>query len=368
MKVFIEREILISAINTVSKAVMAKSPNPIFEGILVEAEGDKLIFTGNDREIAIEYSISTKILENGSLIVNAKMIGDIVRKLPNAPIYIETDDKGILIIRCQEIEYNILTLKNEGFPKIDKFSSETSISLSEKKLKQIIKQTIFCTSTNESRPVLTGILFKLSKGMMTVTAVDGFRLALKNINIIEENLEGEYIIPAKTLNELLKILRDEDEQSIKICFSDNQVLFETGEYIMLSRLIEGTFIDYQKIIPNESVINAEVTASEFISCIERSALIINADDTKTPLRIKIEGEDITFTCISKLGKMQESIKTNHTGGEIEIGFNHKYLLDAFKNTDCEEVTVGLNNSLSPCVIRPMKDDDFIFLILPVRLA
>ncbi len=364
-----DRDKLAEAVNVVSKAVSTHSTLPVLEGILIEAGvGIKLV--GNDLEICIEYNNESDfdIKSCGHIVLNAKMFGDIVRKLPTGTVYIEVNDENSLTnIKCGDTEFDILGISPEDFPKTPDFEHELKFSISQLKLKSMIRQTIFSAAVSEMKPVLTGVLFELDNDVLNTVAVDGYRLAIRTEKVEETNAQTSFVVPGKTLNELLKVLKDENDMNVDIYVAPRHIMFDFDGFKLMSRLLDGEFLNYRKIIAADNNTVAMVDTRPFINSIERAALIINNEFTKCPLHLVLEDERIKINCTTQLAKIQDVIPADIKGNNFEIGFNYKYLLDALRATEDDTVKIEFGTALSACFIRPMDGDEYLYMILPVRL-
>ncbi|MCG8501434.1 MAG: DNA polymerase III subunit beta [Firmicutes bacterium] len=366
MKLSCEKNILLENINIVQKAVSPKSTLPILEGILLEAD-ENLKLTGNDLELGIECTVEATIEQKGSVVLSSKIFGEIIRKLPNDIVNIEVEDNHHTTIKCGNSEFNIMAITASEFPELPSVQKEESaLIIPQQKLRSMIRETIFAVGTNENKLILTGSLIEIENKELTIVSVDGYRLALRKEIIDHAEGQISFVVPGKTLNEISKIIK-EDDQDIAIYTTDKHVLFEFDNCRIVSRLLEGEFLNYKQIIPAEHSLTVKASAKPLIDSIERAALIITSDNKKYPVRLNIEMDKIVISCITDMGNVQDSIGVETLGEDLEIGFNHKYLLDALKTCDCDEVLLEFNNSLSPCIIKPVEGNAFIYLVLPVRL-
>ena len=365
MKINCNKNILIEAVSAVQKAVPIKSPHSILEGILLEAE-EKLTLTGNNMELGIEKKVDCDIIEKGEVVLDSRVFGDIVRKLPEGTVYIEVNENNAYI-KCEDAEFNISAYSGEEYPKLPETEkNEKPIILEKEKLRNLIKQTVFAVSLDESKPTFTGSLMEVEDKEIKMVSVDGYRLAIRK-EIIDNNIEDfSIIIPGKTLNELSKIIGGGNGEVI-IYNTEKQIVFEFDDCRVLSRLIEGEFFDYKNIIPKEYSLRVKVSVKKMIESVERASLLNISENKKYPVKFKIEMDKIFLSCISDIGKVQDVIPVETQGEDIEIGFNHRYLLDALKACEKDYVYMDFNKSLNPCIIRPIEGDEFIHLILPVRI-
>ena len=307
------------------------------------------------------------IREKGSIIIDARILGEIVRKLPDGDVEFVTADNNEIKISCANTKFNILYLSSEGYPEIKKVEKGDSIKIYSRDLKEIIKNTIFAISTSESRPVLTGSKFEIKKSNMKVISIDGSRLALRNQIIPETGFEDmSFVVPGRVLNEMMKILKD-DETIVEINIKNNSVMFSFDSFTVIARLLEGEFFDYKKAIPTNCTIKATIDIKKFTDMIERAAIIINYDDPKIPIILNIKDNLINVECISNKGNFDESINIDKQGNNLRIGIDSRLLLDALKSIDHEKAVFEFNTEISPCVIKPVEGDSFLYMVLPRRL-
>lgn len=365
MKITCNRSTLINAVNTVQKAVLTKSTLPILEGIFIQADRF-LKLTGNNLELGIEQVADAKIEETGSIVTNSKIFGEIIRKLPDEKVTISTGENNIITISSGNSEFNIKGIESDEFPEIPKVEKNNALKVKQSILKNMIRQTSFAIGTNENKIILTGSLIEASDNLLTMVSVDGYRLALRREIIENKDNNFSFVVPGKSLSELFKIIEDNDEE-INIYFTDKHAMFEFGQTKVVTRLLIGDFLEYNKIIPEESKLKVTLNVKNFTSTIDRASLIITADNKKYPIVLNITYDKIFVHCMTDMGKVQDSVDVRTFGDDLEIGFNHKYLLDALKACETEEAIFEFNDSLSPCIIKPVESNKFIYLVLPVRL-
>ncbi len=361
MRIITNKNILSESINIVQKAVPSKTTLPILEGILFIAKNGKLILTATDLELGIETSIDVDVLEPGTLAVSANIISDIVRKLPSSEVEIVTKDNYINI-KSEGSEFEILGLSQEEFPELPLIDKDNEFTLPGAILKEMIRQTIFAVSNDEIRPILTGALLEVNKEKMTMVALDGYRMAVKTNNILSD-INVKTVIPGKTLMELAKILGDDDE-AVSILTSKNQILFKTGNTIIISRVLEGDFINYQQLIPNEHNIKIKMERSKLLEACDRAALF--ARDSSNTIRFEIAEDIMNIRSNSEKGNVHEELHISKSGGDLEIAFNPRYFIEALKVIDKEEIEIEFTTSVSPSIIKVVKDPGFLYLVLPVR--
>ena len=369
MKFICEREKLLKAINSVVKGVASKTTMPILEGILIQTNDNEIKLTTYDLEIGIEYIIESKVEDQGSTVVNALMFSEIIRKLPDTEISITLNEKNLLVIECEGSLYKLATMNPEEFPELPKINIENSVELDQKMLKSMVRKTIFAVSIEENRPVFTGCLFEIVNNKINVVAVDGFRLAWSSSFLEKQSNDFKAVIPGKTLNEVNKIVTDSFEP-IKIGVSKNQALFQMENCKIVTRLLDGEFLNYSSVIPKNWETRIRANRRDLQECFERISLIsasIAEKEKKYPVKTKIEVGKITISCTNQTGDAKEEIYLETQGKELEAGFNPKYFLDALKVIDDEEIFIDFGTSVSPCVIRPIENEDYTYMILPIRM-
>ena len=364
MKVICSKEVMLEGINIVQKAVSTKTTLPILEGILFEA--DKMVkLTGNDLHIGIECYVEADVRIKGSIVLNSKMLGDIFRRLPDAEVLIELKENNMVVIECENSLFEIRGINPEGFPAIQSIQKEKGIKISQKDIKEMIKQTIFAVSVDENRPILTGALFEYKTGVLSIVAIDGYRLALRRLttNIGEEDIK--FVIPGKTLNEISKIIQPVDDELL-IYTTGNQILFDMGKCIMVSNLLEGEYLNYMGIIPKQHETRIKVNVEELLACFERVSLVITNDERRYPVKLNISDDMMVITSNTESGNAREEIKLEMEGKELEISFNPRYFIDALKVIENELVNIYFTTSIGPSTIKPLNGDSFAYMVLPVK--
>ncbi len=369
MKFICEREKLLKAINSVVKGASSKTTMPILEGILIQTNDNEIKLTTYDLEIGIEYVIESEIEEQGSTVVNALMFSEIIRKLPDTQISIVLNENNLLVIECEGSLYKLATMNPEEFPELPKINIENSIQLDQRTLKSMVRKSIFAVSIEENRPIFTGCLFEINENKLNVVAVDGFRLAWTSNFLENKSTNFKAVIPGKTLNEVNKILSDSYDY-IKIGVSKNQALFEMENCKIVTRLLDGEFLNYKSVIPQNWETRIRVNKKDIQECFERISLIsasIAEKEKKYPVKVKIEVGKVTISCTNQTGDAKEELYIETEGKELEAGFNPKYFLDALKVIDDEEIFIDFGTNISPCVIRPIENEDYSYMILPIRM-
>lgn len=360
---------LTKALNIVSKAVTNRSTLPILKGIFMEVREDgKLRMVASDHEITIEETIDVSETEKGSVVVQAKLFSDIIRKLPNAEVTIEVEN-GSVTVRCLNSQFSIVGLPADEFPAVEIISDQQDGILFEKSvLKEMIRKTSFAASVDESKGVLTGILIELLSDSVNLAAIDGYRLAVSRkamVNLEEKNV----VISAKIMNEIHKILSDasEEEETVKLILRDKNAVFAIGNVKVVLRLLDGEFIKYRDVLPADSNIKIKVSKGDLTESIERASLL-SKEGKNNLIKFAIRDNILTITSKSEEGNVKEEILISKEGEDLDIGFNAKYVLDVLKAIDDEEILMYFNASIKPCLVEPLEGNSFEYLILPVRIT
>ncbi len=370
MKFVCDTNLLSEACQSVQRAVSTKTSIPSIEGILIKALGSELVLTGYDLELGITTSVPARIEENGGIILNAKVLCEILRKLPSPSVSIESDERQLATIRSGEIEYSLIGISPDDYPELPNVSGGFPIVLNQDILREMVRQTIFSVASNDNKVVHTGIKhtgikFEITKNEIKLIAVDGFRLAIRKETISYDSEDITFIVPAKTLSEVIKLFSEENG-IVSIGVGKRHILFEIGNYTVISRLLDGEFLNYKSAIPNLVSTTVKVNTRELLESIERTSLIIT-DKIKSPIRCKFEDNTISISSTTSLGTASDKINAEITGSTLEIGFNNKFFIEALRVCDTDEVYLQLNGSVAPILIVPPEGDRFLFLILPVRL-
>lgn len=365
MKISCNRTMLSEAVMNVSRAVSSKSSLPALEGILLKTNENSLFLSGYDLETGIETVIDATVFEAGEIILSAKILSDIVRKMSSERVEISCDEKLLTVISGGAAEFTILGIPSNEYPEMPTYNEIATFKISQNKLKSMINQTIYAVSQVDTKPVHTGSLFELVNDTLTVISVDGFRLAIRKEKIDFDD-EISFIVPGKALTEIAKLLSDDDDNEIEISVGKKQITFKLTEYKVLSRLIEGEFLNYRKTIPAESSIKVRVKTKDFIESIERVSLLIT-EKLKSPVRCSFKDNEISLSCATTIGKACDSVQCKTDGEPLEIGFNNKYLIEALRYCECDEVLIEMNTPVSPMKMSALDGDNILYLILPVRL-
>lgn len=352
------------AINIVLKAVPGKTTMPILECVVIQALKEELKLTTNDMSLGIETKITAHVEEEGIILVNAKMISDIIRKLPDQEIFFEADDKENILLFCGKAKFNLSGKNHEEFPMLPEIEKTKKITVSQFTLREMIQQTIFSISNNENNKILTGELFEIHGDEFQIASLDLHRVSIRKMQLKESYDDIKVVIPGKTLNEVSKILTGGIEDEVEIYFSKNHVLFEFAKTIIISRLIEGNFYNINQMLSNDYETKVNVNRKELLACIDRATLLLRESENK-PVIINIKNNEIKLEMNTKIGSMDENINITKEGKDLRIAFDPKFIIDVLRVIDEEEINLYLFNAKAPCFIRD--DQSYIYLILPVNL-
>ena len=369
MKFICYKDKILKAINSVVRGVASKTTMPILEGILIQTNDNEIKLTTYDLEIGIEYVIDCEIKEQGSTVVNAIMFSEIVRKLPDTEIEITLNENNLLEIVCEGSHYKLATMNPDEFPELPKIEVENSVEIEQNTLKNMIRKTIFAVSTEESRPIFTGCLLEVENNKLNLVAVDGFRLALRRIFLNKKTDDFSAVIPGKTLNEVNKILSDSFD-IVKIGVAKNQALFEMDNCKVVTRILDGEFLNYKNVIPNNWETRIRVNRANLQDCFERISLISSSSiekEKKYPVKVQVDIGKVTISCTNQTGDAKEELFLTTEGKNLEVGFNPKYFLDSLKVIEDEEVYVEFGSNISPCLVKSIENNDYVYMILPIRI-
>ena len=368
MKFTCSQQKLSKALNTVSKAVSTRTTLPVHKGILIEADADgTLTMTASDLDISIQKKIIADVQEPGSAVVVSKLFGDIIRKLPNEEIIIEKTEENNILIRTNSSEFTVVSLPVDEFPNIkDQEEIRNTLVFNRELFKEMVKKTSFAASIDEAKGILVGILTEIDKDKVTMVSLDGFRLALASEEMTSAE-ENKFIISAKIMNEISKIVTDDDEEDdIKIILGEKKASFIVGSTEIVLRLMEGEFIRYRDIIPSDSSINVIIGKDILLESIERASLLAK-EGKNNLIKMSIRNNLMTITSRSEEGNVKEEIIMEKTGDDLEIGFNSKFVIDVLKVIEDDEISMNFKTGTSPCVVKPVEGDRYEYLILPVRI-
>jgi len=365
MKFTCEKALLQAAISTTSPAVFPQSSIPALEGILLEAQND-LRLTGYNLETGIRTTVPAEITETGTLVLGARLFGEIVRKLPDDMVSFQSTNYTVHI-QCGMSEFHILATDPEEFPELPAVEYQNTFEIPQSRLRAMIGQTLFAVSTNESRPIHTGSLFEVDEEGLTVVSVDGYRLALRRESLDVKQGEEffQFVVPGSALSEVEKICSTEDP--VTVIQGARHVLFQTAQTLLVCRRLEGEFLNYRNAIPRNNSIKIECETRKMLQCIERVSLIIS-EKLKSPLRCVFGDGQVSITTKTGIGDAADQCPIEGDGQGLEIGFNNKYLMDALKAAPADKLRLEFSSGVAPCVILPTEENDsFTYMVLPVRL-
>lgn len=365
MKIICPKSELQKSVSIVMKAVPGKTTMPILECILIDAATNDIKLTANDMELAIETRVQGMVLEKGILALDAKIFSEIVRKLPDNDVTIETDEKLNATITCEKAKFNIPGKSGEDFAYLPMIEKDEPLTISQYTLKEMIRQTIFSIAVNENNKLMTGELFEIKNNCLKVVSLDGHRISIRKMSLKKDYSDRKVVVPGKTLSEVSKILSGEVDDQVSIYFTKNHILFEFDQTMVVSRLIEGEYFRIDQMLSSDYETKLKINKKEFLDCIDRATLLVREVDKK-PIIINITDDDMELRIDSAMGSMNEEIDIEKEGKDIMIGFNPKFLIDALRVIDDETVTIYLVNPKAPCFIRD-DEENYTYLILPVNI-
>ena len=366
MKLVCSKANLLNGVQTVSKAVPSKTTMSILECILVDATNGEIKLTANDMELGIETTIEGQIVEKGIIALDAKMFLEIVRKLPDSDITIETDASFKVVITCEKAKFTIIGKSGEDFSYLPAVEKDDSIVMSQFTLKEVVRQTIFSISDNDNNKLMTGELFDINGEEFKIVSLDGHRISIRKIQLKNSYSPKKVVVPGKTLNEVSKILPGDADSDVTISFTEKHIVFEFDKTVVVSRLIEGEYFKIDQMLSSDYETKVRVNKKEFLSCIDRATLLVKEGDKK-PIIVNITDSGMELKINSTLGSMNEEIDIQKQGKDLMIGFNPKFLIDALRVIDDEEVDLYMVNPKAPCFIKNA-EESYIYLILPVNFT
>ena len=366
MKFSCEKVLLQSAIAVTSRAVAQKSSIPALEGLLLHVDSG-LTVSGYNMQTGIRTKVSADVVSGGDIVLNARLFGDIIRRMPDDVVTVSVDDRQTVHLSCGDANFDILGLSAADYPDLPEVEDEYAMSIQQKTLRAMIEEVAFAVSTNESRPVHTGALFEISDAGLTMVAVDGFRLAVRREKL--ENMEGgafSFVAPGSALSEVKGICADTEDLAI-VTLGRRHILFEVGDTELICRRLEGEFLDYKNAIPRKNPITLIADTKSLIESIDRVSVVIS-DKLKSPVRCLFECDKVTLTAKTGNGESRDVCRLSGDGGGLEIGFNNRYLMEALRYAPADTVKIELNTGVSPAVIVPVEgEENFLYMVLPVRL-
>ena len=366
MKFSCEKVLLQSAIAVTSRAVAQKSSIPALEGLLLHVDSG-LTVSGYNMQTGIRTKVSADVVSGGDIVLNARLFGDIIRRMPDDVVTVSVDDRQTVHLSCGDANFDILGLSAADYPDLPEVEDEYAMSIQQKTLRAMIEEVAFAVSTNESRPVHTGALFEISDAGLTMVAVDGFRLAVRREKL--ENMEGgatKEKAPGSALSEVKGICADTEDLAT-VTLGRRHILFEVGDTELICRRLEGEFLDYKNAIPRKNPITLIADTKSLIESIDRVSVVIS-DKLKSPVRCLFECDKVTLTAKTGNGESRDVCRLSGDGGGLEIGFNNRYLMEALRYAPADTVKIELNTGVSPAVIVPVEgEENFLYMVLPVRL-
>lgn len=367
MNIICNKNILNDAISSVSKAVSTHSNFPILEGILVKADIEGVItFVSNDMEMGIEAKIEGRVIKPGQTVLNARMLGNIIKNLPSEEVYIETNEINFCTIKSGNAKFEIMGLNPADFPELPLVDKEYSIKVKSNSLKEMISKTIFCTSLSDNKPVLKGCLIDIKDDIIKMVATDSFKLAIRTYHLDSSYESKRFIVPAKTLGELNKIIKD-GEDIVEINCTSKNAVFTFENYKIVTRLIEGEYLKYESAVYQDGEIELICPLNEFFDSVYRASLIINGNSNDAPVKLKIMDNNINVSCETIIGNVDDNISVDTGDANLEIGFFNEFLLDVLRACDDETVKISFKKNINPMIIRPLEGDKYLYLLLPRKL-
>ena len=366
MKFSCEKVLLQSAIAVTSRAVAQKSSIPALEGLLLHVDTN-LTVSGYNMQTGIRTKVSADVVSGGDIVLNARLFGDIIRRMPDDVVTVSVDDRQTVHLSCGDADFDILGLSAADYPDLPEVEDEYAMSIQQKTLRAMIEEVAFAVSTNESRPVHTGALFETSDAGLTMVAVDGFRLAVRREKL--ESMEGgafSFVAPGSALSEVKGICADTEDLAT-VTLGRRHILFEVGDTELICRRLEGEFLDYKNAIPRKNPITLIADTKSLIESIDRVSVVIS-DKLKSPVRCLFECDKVTLTAKTGNGESRDVCRLSGDGGGLEIGFNNRYLMEALRYAPADTVKIDLNTGVAPAVIVPVEcEENFLYMVLPVRL-
>ncbi len=365
MIISVERSALLDAVTRLQRVVSSKTSMPVLEGILLSAEQGKVTLIAYNLEMGMRKEIYAKCDEAGDIVINARLLGDILRRMNAPQVVISSNEKLACNIKCGEATFDIMGMAAEDFPEMPTVGSDRTLKIDGSLLSEMVKGTFFATAQNEgAKPILTGINVTVKDSVMQFVAIDGYRLAIKRENV-DISDDFSFILSGKAVSEAVKLI-DENTEEVEMKVGENLISFNINRYDFISRLIEGEFVNYQKTIPSAHTQRVVVNTRELIDTIERVSLLIS-ESFSTPVRCYFNELNVVFTCATSMGRAAETFNTQLEGDSFEIGLNSRYLLDALKAIGDEKVQILFNGANAGVLILPLEGNSFTYMIMPMRL-
>lgn len=365
MKIICDGLDLSDAVLKVSKALGLKKTNPVLEGIYLKAKGDTLTLVATDTELTIEKTVRAEVLMEGETVVTGKFFAEFVKKLENEQVELSLAEENQLKIKYSDSESEMQCFSAEEFPRADKKINDNFFVMKQSDFKRLTNMTVFACSQDDSRPILKGVLFEIANARATAVALDGFRLSLARADVSGFSAEMKAIIPSRTLMEIVRLL-DKDEEDLKVTLNKNTLMVETNGTTLISRLLEGEFINYKQIIPSEFVTNVRVNVKTLAASVERASVLARSDRISI-VKFDIKEKFMYVISKSEIGNVNEPVNVNMEGKDITIAFNSKYITEFLRIAEDEFINIYLNSPIAPCIIKPVSGDNYLYLVLPVRI-
>ena len=365
MQFTIHQKDLLKSLSIVQKGVSSKTTLPALKGILVEAVDQYLKMVGTDLDMGIEHFTSAEVEDEGAFVADARLLVNIIRKMPSRPIFFQMTEPKQLTITCDHIVYHLHLLEREEFPELPIVNPETSFQLSQDIFRQMIQQTLFCASQDESKPSLLGLRCEVTDGVLEMTGVDGYRLAIRRCPVDPE-VEQAFTVPVKTMAELIQIL-EEKEKPLQIALSDKQLVFSIENTTLISRRIEKPFVQYKDILPKKHETIIRLSRNALLASVDRAALLVNEGKSSLIKWVIQEGK-LSLTARTEMGQVHEEITVHQEGSSQEIAFNARYFLEALRVIEDEDIEIKLNQMNQPGIIEPVEGNGWLYLVLPVRMS
>ena len=368
MKIICNQKLLANKIGISQKAINGKTTLELLKGILLSAKDGQLKLTGYDLEIGIETYTQAEVIEEGEIVVNARLFGDIIRKLPDSFVEIETDAENNVYINCLNSRFKIKGDSAKEYPRLPEVNEEDLYNIPQDLLKNMIKQTVFATSQDQTKPILMGELLEIENGNINLVAIDGYRFAVRSCqvdNLSHEDIKAKIIIPGKTLIDVNSLLSSEED--VKVGFDEKNAIFIINDTKIITRLLEGDFIDYKKLLPREYNSKVKLKTKELLNSIERASLLSQSEKNNL-IKLSIRDNVMAITSNTDKGNVYEEVNLELTGEYLDIAFNSRYFLEGLKNIDSEEIFIEFTTNINPCIIRPADDVKYTYLLLHVRIS
>ena len=365
MKIICNQKLLAHKIGISQKAINGKTTLELLKGILISAKDNQLKLTGYDLEIGIETYAQAEIIEEGEIVVNARLFGDIIRKLPDSFVEIETDNENNVYINCVNSRFKIKGDSAKEYPRVPEVKEEDLYNIPQDLLKNMIKQTVFAISQDQTKPILMGELLEIVDGNISLVAIDGYRLAVRSCTVNNMMNNAKVIIPGKTLTDVNSLLSSEDD--VRLGFDEKNAIFIINDTKIITRLLDGEFIDYKKLLPREHNSKVKLNTKDLLNSIERASLLSQSEKNNL-IKLSIRDDVMAITSNTDKGNVYEEVSLQLEGDYLDIAFNSRYFLEGLKNIDSEEIYIEFTTNVNPCIIRPADEVKYTYLLLPVRIS